>query len=125
MASFYSPKLLRAKDPIDLFVQVQKSLANGDMDLHGSPFVDDGILCQWVEPIYCFYEYRLIQAVDTDDLEKQVIRFAAEGFGMFGHAVQWSAKRLQWLVSEARQITDKQVPKKVKIRLDMDPQNLL
>lgn len=36
-----------------------------------------------------------------------------------------SAKRLQWLIAEARQIADKQIPKKVKLRLDMDPQNLL
>jgi hypothetical protein len=96
MASFLLPKLLRAKNPIDLFVQVQDSLAGG-FDLKGQIFIDEGMICQWTEPTQSFYEYRLIQAIDSDDLEQQVVRFVADEFDMFGNTVLWNGKRLQWM----------------------------
>lgn len=90
------PSLLRAKDPIDLFNQVQKALANGQ-DLHTPLFSDGHTLCQFVVGSLCLYEYRLIDAIDADDLETQVQSLANLGFDFMFSVVQWNGHYLQWM----------------------------
>ncbi len=96
MKSF--PKLLRASDAADLREQTTQAIANG-FDLYTPLFTDySGELCQFVVRVgFCLYEYRLIEALDLEDLELQVVNLNALDFDFLFSAVLWNGKYLQWM----------------------------
>ena len=91
------PTLLRASDAIDLREQVAKAIAGGK-DMYAPLFSDyGGLLCQFVVPGFCLYEYRLIEALDLDDLETQAQSLTLLGFDFMFNTVLWQGKYLQWM----------------------------
>jgi len=90
------PSLLQAKNPAELFDKVQKSIAE-QHDLYASPFVDDDIICQWMCPGLCLYEYRLIDAADPIDLEANVQGLSMLGFELMFNLVRWNGRLVQWV----------------------------
>lgn len=102
------PSLLRAKDPISLYNEVCDAIQKGK-DLHAPLFADgNGVLCQFVVPSLCLYEYRLIEALDVDDLETQVQSLANLGFDFMFNTVQWNGKLLQWMARMSEKGTEGQ-----------------
>lgn len=91
------PTLLRASDASDLREKVAQAIADGK-DLYTPLFNDySGELCQFVIPSVCLYEYRLIEALDLEDLEAQARGLVALDFDFMFNTVLWQGKYLQWM----------------------------
>lgn len=91
------PTLLRASDAIDLREKVAQAITDGK-DLYTPLFSDySGELCQFVIPSICLYEYRLIEALDLEDLEAQARSLVTLDFDFMFNTVLWQGKYLQWM----------------------------
>lgn len=91
------PTLIKAKDPADLQDQIADAIAKR-CDMHTPLFVShEGLLCQWVVPSLCIYEYRLIVANDLDDLELQTSNLMDLNYEFLFSVALWQGKYLQWM----------------------------
>lgn len=91
------PELIKAIHPADLLEQVTDALKEG-LDMYTPLFVShEGLLCQWVVPSACVYEYKLIVAMELDSLERQAVNLIELDYDFFMNAVLWNGSYLQWM----------------------------
>lgn len=91
------PQLIKAISPADLLDQLADAIKAGK-DMTVPLFVShDGLLCQWVATSLCLYEYKLIVAVELDDLENQANNLRELGFDFFMNTCLWEGFYLQWM----------------------------
>jgi hypothetical protein len=89
--------LIKAISPADLLEQVNDAIKAGN-DMTSPLFVShEGLLCQWMGPLYCMYEYKLIVALELDDLDTQANNLRALSFDFFMNTCLWEGFYLQWM----------------------------
>lgn len=91
-----APSLIVAKDPIDLWAQVQKALER-EMDILAQPVVHDGLIGQHMSSGDSVYEYRLVVGEDLFDYGAQVCNLGMMDFTPMWTAVRWNGKLVQWM----------------------------
>jgi len=90
-------QMIKATDPDNLLVEVNKSLGGG-YDLYTQLFVsDEGLLCQRMVETLGLFEYCLVIAKDLDDLWNQERNAIDAGFDYLFNTVMWNGKYLQWM----------------------------
>jgi len=91
------PTLLKAINPADLWNQVNNAIAM-NKDMMTPTFVStEGLLCQWVTPTTCLYEYKLIVALELDDLENQSRNLIELDYDFLFTTVLWNGMYVQWM----------------------------
>lgn len=91
------PTLIKAIHPADLLAQVKEAIAIGN-DMIAPTFVShEGLICQFVVPTLCLYEYKLITAMELDDLESQAAHLIEQDYDFLFNVVLWNGMYLQWM----------------------------